>query len=130
MVPMPFKMDLKLVFPVNKINFRTKHFTCSLIKHRITNPHNIFLKFLSCKFLYRIIHQPSIIHMLINDLLLSKFIQTDHPGSVMQTKNNVLLPFNGVFDSFFKLFLCFDTVLTRYIQVFLQVLTETSCSFI
>ena len=56
-----------------------------------------------------------IIHTLINDLLLSKFIQACHTDGCIPTKNNFLVSFDGVFDSFFKLFLCFH---------------ETSCSYI
>ena len=127
---MVYKISLKFSFPVCRINF-TQHLACPLINHRaIIIPHDIFLKSFQCEFSYRIIHQPLIIHILINDLLLSKFIQACHADRGIRTKNNLLVSFVGVFDSLFKLFLCFHTVSTSYIQFFLQVLTETSCSFI
>ena len=72
------------------------------------------------------IHQPLIIHFLINDLLLSKFIQARHTDGGIRAKNNLFVHCDGVFDGFFKLFLCFHTVSTRYIQV----LTVMSYSFI
>ena len=68
--------------------------------------------------------------MLINGLLLSKFIQTCHADGGNWTKNNLLIHLDGVFESFFKFFLCFDTLSTRNVQFFWQVITETSCSFI
>ena len=39
-----------------------------------------FLKSLPCEFPHCIIHQPLIIYFLIDDLLLSKFIQARHTG--------------------------------------------------
>ena len=88
------------------------------IDHSVTIHHNISLKSLPCEFPHRIFHQLLIIHFLINDLLLSKFIQTSHTGGGISTKNNLFVPFDGVFDGFFKLFFCFHTVLTWYIQLF------------
>ena len=92
--------------------------------------HDIFLKSLPCEFPHCIIHQPLIIYFLIDDLLLSKFIQARHTGGGIWTKNNLFEPCDIVFDGFFKLFLCFHTFLKGYIQLFLQVLTKTSCWFI
>ena len=40
-----------------------------------------------------------------------------HAG-VSEPKKNLLIPFNDVFDSFFKFFLCFHTVSTWYFQFF------------
>ena len=112
------KISVKFFFPVRGINFRTQRLACPLINHRVTIHHNIFLKSLPCEFPNRIIHKSLIIHMLINDLLLSKFTQAYHTGGDIQTKNNLLIPFDGVFDRFFKLFLCFHTISTVYIQLF------------
>ena len=113
-----YRISLKFAFPVCRINFRTQHHTRSLINHRVTIHHNIFLKSLPCEFPYRIIQQPLIIHMLINGLLLLKFIQTRHAGGGIRTKNNLFIPFDGVFGSFFKLFPCLHTISMRYIQLF------------
>ena len=68
------KIGLKFIFPVCGINFRIQHLTCPLIDHRITIHHDNFLKSLPCKFSHRVFHQLLIRHMLINRLLLSKFI--------------------------------------------------------
>ena len=114
-----YKIGLKFVFPICRINFRIQHLACSLINHRIISiDYNIFLRFLLCEFSYCIVHQLLIIHMLINDLLLSKFIQICHTDGGIWTKNNLLIQFDGVFDSFFKLFPRFHTVSTRYVQFF------------
>ena len=112
------KIALKFIFLICRINLRIQHLSCPLINHRITIHHNIFLKFFSCEFSYRIIHQPLIMYMLINDLLLSKFIQTCHIDGGIRTKNNLLIPFDGVFDSLSEFFHCFHTVSMRYIQLF------------
>ena len=117
MVYKDYKISLKFVLPVCRINFRIQHLACSLINHHITLfiYNNIFLKSFLCEFPNCIIHQLLIIHMLINDLLLSKFTQLCHTDGVIRTKNNFLIPFDGVFDSFFKLLPCFHTISTRYI---------------
>ena len=104
--------------------------TCSFINHRITIHHNIFLKSLLCRFSHCIFHQSLIIYFLINDLLLLKFIQTRHIVGNIRTKNNLLALCDGIFEDFFNLFVCFHAGLTGYIQLFLPVLTVTSCSFI
>ena len=75
----------------------------------VTIHQNIFLKSLPCEFPHRIFHQSLIICFLINDLLLSKFIQTCHTGRCIWTKNNLFVSCDGLFDGFFKLFLCFHT---------------------
>ena len=116
MVYKGYKMALKFIFPICRINLRIQHLSYPIINHRITIHHKSF----SCEFSYRIIHQPLIMHMLINDLLLSKFIQTCHIDGGIRTKNNLLSPFDGVFDSFSKFFHCFHTVSTRYIQLFFK----------
>ena len=67
------EIGLKFTLPICGINFRIQHLTCSFINHRVTIHHNIFLKSLACEFSHYIFHQPLIIHMLINNLLLSKF---------------------------------------------------------
>ena len=72
------KISLKLVFPKFGINFRIQHHACTLIYHCVTIDLDIFLKSFPCEFPYRIFHQPLIIHVLINDLLLSMFIQARH----------------------------------------------------
>ena len=87
-----YKISLKFVFPVCRINFRTERLACHLINHRITIHHNIFLKSLPCEFPYRIIHQPLIIEMLINDLLLPKFIWACHTVWGIRTKIVSLYP--------------------------------------
>ena len=87
-----------------------------------------FLKSFLCEFYHCIFLQSFIIYFLIYGLLLSKFIQTCNTDGGIRVKNNLLIPLDGVFDSFFKFFLCFHTISTRY--TFLQVLTVTSCSFI
>ena len=107
MVYEDYKISLKFVFPIHGINFRTQHLACSPIYHRFTTHHNILLKSLPCEFPYRITHQLLIIYFLINDLLLSKFIQVRLTDGGMRTKNNLLVPCDGVFDGFFKLFLFF-----------------------
>ena len=53
---------------------------------RVTIHHDIFLKSLPCEFPHRIFHQLQIIHMQINGLLLSKFIQTRHAAGVSELK--------------------------------------------
>ena len=111
------KINLKFVFPIHGINFRIQQVACSLINHRITIHYDIFLKSLPCEFPYCIIYRPLIIHMLINDLLLS-FIQARHTGRDIRTKNNLLIPFDGVFDSFFR----FDEVYSTFVQVLTDVL--------
>ena len=68
-------------------------------------------------------------YLLIDDLLLWKFIQARHASGGIWTKNNLLVPCDGVFDGFFKLFLCFHTVLMGVYSTFLQVLTVMSCTF-
>ena len=120
-----------------------QHLTCRFIDHRVTIYHNIFLsiivspsitiffyrsvspsitiffcKSLPCEFSHCIFHQLLIMYFLINDLLLSKFIQARCTRGGIWTKNNLLVLCDGVFDGFFKLFLCFHSVLTRYIQLF------------
>ena len=118
MVYKDYKIGLKFVFPICRINFRTQHLTFFLINHRVTIHHDNFLKSLPCEFPYRIIHQSLIVYMLINDLLLSKFIQARHTDGSIRTKNSLLIPLDGVLDSFFKFFLCFHTISTRYVQFF------------
>ena len=118
MVYKDYKIDLKLVFPICRINLRIHHLTCSFINHRVTIHHNIFLKSLPRQLPHRIFHQLLIIHMLINGLLLSKFGQASHTGGGIRTKNNLLIPCDCVFDDFFNLFFCFHTVLTENIQLF------------
>ena len=113
MVHKDYKIDLKFVFPICRINLRTQHLACPLINHYITIHHNIFLKSLPWEFRYRIMHQPLIEHMLINDLLLSNFIQTRQAGGGIRTRNNHLISLDGVFDSFFKFFLCFHAISTK-----------------
>ena len=117
MVYKDYKISLKFFFPVCRINF-IQHLACSLINHRVIIPHNIFLKSLRCEYPQCIIHQSLIIHSLINDLLPPKLTQARHAGGSIRTKNNLLIPFDGVFDSFFKLFPCFHTISTGYIQIF------------
>ena len=68
--------------------------------------------------------------MLINDLLVSKFIQAHHAGWGIRTKNNLPIPFDGVFDSFFKLFRCFYTTSMRYIQLFCKFLHRRLVGFL
>ena len=109
---------LKFVFPIRGIKFRTQHLTCFLINHHVTIHHNIFLKPLPNEFPRRIIHQLLIMYFLINDLLLSKFIQACCTRGGIWTKDNLLVLCDGVFDGFFKLFPCFHSVLKRYIQLF------------
>ena len=98
----PFSMSNQL---------RIQHLTCSLVNH-------IFLKSLPCEFSHRIFHKLLIIHLLVNYLLLSKFILACHLDGGIWTKNNLLIHCDGVFDSLFKLCFCFHTVSTGYIQHF------------
>ena len=86
MVYKDYKISLKFVFPIRRINFRIQHHACPFIDHHITIHHNIFLNSLPCKFSYRIIHWLLIILMLINNLLLSKFIQACHAKGGIRTK--------------------------------------------
>ena len=62
------------------------------IDHSVTIHHNISLKSLPCESPHRIFHQLLIIHFLINDLLLSKFIQTSHTDGVSVPKIISLYP--------------------------------------
>ena len=111
-------IGLKIVFAICRINFRIQHLTCPLIDYCATIRPNISLKSLPCEFSHCIFHQPLIIHFLVNDLLLPKFIQARHRGKGLWTKNNLFVPCDGAFDGFFKLFLYFHTILTWYIQRF------------
>ena len=67
------------------------------------------------EFPYCIIHQLLVVHFFIDDLLLLKFIQARHTGGAICTKNNLFVLCDGVFDGFFKLFLCFHAVSAEYI---------------
>ena len=109
---------LKFVFPVRGIDIKIQHLTSYHINHCVTIHHNISLKSLPWEFAYRIFHQLLIIHFLINDLLLSKLLQTRHTGRGIWTKNNLFILCDSVFDGFFKLFLCFHTISKWYIQLF------------
>ena len=109
-----WNQPLKFVFPIRGIKSRIQHLTCSPIYHRATIHHDVFLKSLPSEFLHHIFHQPLIIFFLVNDLPLSKLIQTRHTTGGIRTKNNVLVPCDG----FSKLFLCFHGILTGYIQLF------------
>ena len=120
MVYKDYKINLKLVFPICGINFRTQHLTCPLINHRITIYHSSYHKSLPYEFSCCIIHQPLIIRMLINDLRLSKFIQARHACRGIGTKNNLLIPFNDPLFSY-----RFNMVFS----IFLQAQTGTFCSF-
>ena len=80
MVYKDYKIGLEFIFPVCRINIRIQHLTSSLFNHRVTIHHDFFLKSLLCEFPHRIFHQLLILYLLINDLLLSKFIQTGHTG--------------------------------------------------
>ena len=118
MVYKSYKISLKFVVPMCGINFKTQHLTSLLINHCVTIHPDIFLKSLPCENPHRIIHQLLSIYFLINDLILSNFIQTHHKDKGIWAKNNLLVLCDGVFDGFFKLFLCFHAVLTGYIQFF------------
>ena len=87
-----YKTSLKFVFPICSINFKAQRLSCSLINHHIIIHHNIFLKSLPCEFPNRIIDQSLIIHMLINDLLFSKLIQTCHTSGVSEPELISLYP--------------------------------------
>ena len=52
----------------------------------VTIHHDIFLKSLPCEFPYHIFYQFLIINFLINDLLLSKFLQILHTDGSIWTK--------------------------------------------
>ena len=110
-----YKIGLNFVFPISRISSRIQGFTCSSIYHYVTIHHDIFLKQLPCEFPHRIIHKLLIMNFLIIDLLLPNFIQTRHTGGGILTKNNFLVPCDGVFDGFFKPFLCFNAFSTGYI---------------
>ena len=99
------KIGLKFIFTVCRINFRVHRLACPFIDHRVT---------IYC----RALHQFLIMHMLINGLLLSKFIYSRHTDRGMWTKNNLFVPCDGIFDCFFKLFLCFHRISAWYIQYF------------
>ena len=118
MVYQGYKIDLKFVFPKREINFWIQHLTSSLINHLVTMDHNIFLKSLTCEFSHCIFHQTLIIHFLINNLLLSKFIQERHTGGGIRTNNNLFVPCDSVFGGFLRLFFHFHTVSTGYSQLF------------
>ena len=113
-----YKIGLKFIFPVCGINLRIHYITCSLINHRVAIHHNIFLKSIPCEFSHYIFQQPLIIHFLVNNLLLSKFIQTRNTRGCFRTKNNLFVPCDGIFDCFLKLFPCFHAVSMGYVQLF------------
>ena len=119
MVCKDYKMNpLKFIFLICRISLRIQHLACSLLNHHVTIHHDISLKSLPCEFSHCILHQPLIIDFLVNELLLLKFIQTHHTGRGIWIKNNLFVAYDGVFDGFFKLFLCFHTISTGYIQLF------------
>ena len=81
-------------------------------------PSPYFFEGLPSKLPPRIIHQFLIIHVSINDLMLSKFIQARYTSGTICTKNNILIPCDGIFDGFLKLFPSFHAVSTGHIQLF------------
>ena len=86
-----YKIGLKFVFSICGINFRIQIIAYSLVSHPVTIHQNIFLKTLRCEFPYRIFHQLLIIYFLMNELLLSKFIQACQAGGRIGTKKNLRL---------------------------------------
>ena len=72
-------------------------------------------------FPYRIIHQPLIVHFFIDDIESLKLPYARHANVDICTKNNRLVIFDNVFDSFFKLFFCFRWVSIGVYSTFLQV---------
>ena len=66
MVHKDYKIGLKFVFAICRINLRIQHLTCPLITHRVTIHHSIFLKSLPCEFPNRIFYQLLIVCFLIN----------------------------------------------------------------
>ena len=113
-----YKISLKFVFPICRINFRIQHLTCPIINHRTTFHHNAFLKCVLCEFL--IVSAISLWSYTCWSMIccLQSSSRHIHTGGCIWTKNNLLIPFDGVFDSFFKLFPCFHTISTGYIQLF------------
>ena len=102
-------------FSVYRISLRTQYLTYPFIDYHVPIHHNIFLKSLPCEFSHCIFHQLLIIHILINDLLPSNFIQTRHIGGSISTKSNLFVPCDGIFDDFFKFFPCFQTISMGYV---------------
>ena len=59
MVYKDYKIGLKFIFPVCRINLRIQDITCPLINHFITIHHDIFfLKSFPCEFSHCIFHRP------------------------------------------------------------------------
>ena len=63
-------------------------------------------------------------------LLLPKFVRAFHVYRDICTKDNLFILDNEMFDGFFKLLLCFHTVLMGVYSNPLLSLTMSSCSFI
>ena len=108
------KSTFKIFLPICEINFRVQHLSYSLIYHRVTIHHDIFLKPVLSEFPHRIIHQ-SLVHFFIPNLLFSKFIKAGHADEGIWAKNNLLVLCDVVFDGFFTLFICFHSVSMGYI---------------
>ena len=122
MVYKDYEIGLKFVFRICGINFRTQHLTCSLINY----PSRYFFEVTPMR--VSTPYHPSAFDHIFFDRWSAAF--KVHPGTPYRwgtwTKN-FFEPCDIVFDGFFKLFLCLHTFLTGYIQLFLQVLTKTSC---
>ena len=116
MVLKDYKIGLKFVFVTSIINVRIQHLTCSPIHHHITIHHDIFLKLVPSQ--VSLSYHPSTFdHTLFHQCSASFKVHPSTPyrrGSLGQ--NNLFVLCDGVFDSFFKLFLCFHAVLKGYIQ--------------
>ena len=96
MIYKEYKISLKLVFPIRVIKFRIQDCSCFPVSHRVTIHSYIFLKPIPSKLPYCIIHQLLITHFFINKSLLPKFIQALHTDKTISTKNNPLVPCDGV----------------------------------
>ena len=132
MVYKEYKISLKLVFPIRVIKFRIQDFSCFPVSHRVTIHSYIFLKPIPSKLPYCIIHQLLITHFFINKSLLPKFIQALHTDKTISTKNNLLVPCDGVLNGilFFQAFLLFSYSFDGVYSTLLLFLTTTSSSFI
>ena len=116
MVCKDYKIELKLKFFFPNKCKQLPEFTCFYVYNNVTICYYIFLEAIQLP--YCIIHKHLIIHFFINDLLLFKFLQAFGTYRAIQTKNNLFIFDNDDFDVFFKILLCFNTVLTMYIQLF------------
>ena len=114
MVYKDYKIGLKFIFPVCRINLRIQDITCPLINHFITIHHDIFFEVLSMRIFS--LYLPSAFETCCFRSSSKHAIQ----AGVSEPKNNICVPCDGIFHFFFKLFPCFYAISTGYIQFFFK----------